>query len=109
MSPGTAERRPQGNGTGDVLNLDSVIVPAPSDARLDLWDAPTGCQECGGRLGVPKPGRHICPACHREHLDGLDRRRGAELRMVPRATDLAEPYVEVVVIHAADESRREAS
>lgn len=41
------------------------------------------CAECGGRFGMPKPGRMICARCHLDHIAGLRRRREAELRLAP--------------------------
>lgn len=71
-----AERRP-GDGTA-------------SDAAGGLHTTvPAACVECGGRLGVPKPGRSFCPQCHRDYLAGLRRRHAAELRAQP-LSDLAE-------------------
>lgn len=83
-----AERRPGQRAASEAAGGPSSII-ARSDARLDLWDAPTGCQECGGRLGVPKPGRTMCPQCHRDYLAGLRRLHAAELRAQP-LSDLSE-------------------
>lgn len=60
-----------------------LIWPEPSDARLDLVGVDAGCSECGGRLGTPKPGRHICPRCHRDHIAGQRRRSSAAWRHQP--------------------------
>jgi len=62
--------------------------PAPAEAG-GLHNTVPGCVECGGRLGVPKPGRSLCPQCHRDYLAGLRRRHAAELRAQP-LSDLSE-------------------
>lgn len=73
----SAERRaPEGNAP-------IAEAAQPSDPTVPA------CAECGGRLGVPKPGRTHCPQCHRDYLAGLRRRHAAELRMPP-LSDLGE-------------------
>mgnify|MGYP000892048665 FL=1 len=62
--------------------------PAPAQAGR-LHTTVPACAECGGRLGVPKPGRSICPACHLDFATAQRRRHAAELRTQP-LSDLGE-------------------
>lgn len=75
-APPHTERRPQGDhpDTGDVLSTSATPI---------LRRIGPACDLCGGRLGHPKPGRHVCPQCHLDILEGLRRRRAAELRLSP--------------------------
>lgn len=71
-----AERRaPEGNAASDAADGPASIVTLNRNS----------CIECAGRFGIPKPGRRMCPDCHRAYLAGLARRRAAELRTPPLA------------------------